>query len=109
MGVLSDVKKFLDIDNNDETFDVDITMHIDSALSTLNDLGIGPEKGLECTPDLQWSDLFTDPRLSMAKSVVYLQTKIAFDTPQYSFHISPLEKQLEEYKHRLADIAEVVK
>ena len=107
MTVLSDVKQYLGIDPADTTFDVDVMMHIDSALAVLNDLGAcGP---LTCTPTLEWSAVYWDPRLSIVKNVIYLQTKLAFDPPQYSFHVAPFEKLLSEYKYRIRDIAEEAK
>ena len=107
MTVLSDVKQYLGIDPAATTFDADVMMHIDSALSVLNDLGAcGP---LTCTPTLEWSAVYWDPRLAIVKNVVYLQTRLVFDPPQYSFHVAPLEKVLSEYKYRIRDIAEEAK
>jgi len=102
-SILNGTKKALDIDPSYTAFDPDITMHINSVFATLNQLGIGPDEGFEITgPNEEWNDfLGANPKLNSVKTYMALKVKLAFDPPQYSFHISSLEKQIEEFEWRL--------
>lgn len=102
-SILNDIKKALDIDPSYTAFDPDITMHINSVFSTLNQLGIGPEEGFEIADSSTgWTDfLGGNPKINSVKTYITLKVKLAFDPPAYSFHISSLEKQIEEYEWRL--------
>lgn len=106
MTVLSDVKQYLGIDPEDTTFDADVMMHIDSALAVLNDLGAcGP---LTCTPKLEWSSVYWDPRLDrQERRLPPNQTGIR--SSAVLIPCRPLEKVLSEYKYRIRDIAEEAK
>lgn len=102
-SILDSIKKALDIDPSYTAFDPDITMHINSVFATLHQLGIGPDDGFEITGQTEvWADfLGANPRLNSVKTYMTLKVKLAFDPPQYSFHISSLEKQIEEIEWRL--------
>jgi len=102
-SILGNIKKVLGFDLEDESFDADIIMHLNSTFSTLNQLGVGPEYGFEiqdATPT--WSDyLDTSSNLNMVKSYMYLKVRLAFDPPQNSFGINAIKDQIVEYEWRL--------
>ena len=48
-SILTSIKKLLGIEESYEIFDPDIILYINSAFSTLTQLGVGPEKGFSIT------------------------------------------------------------
>lgn len=107
-SILTSTKKVLGIEEEYTAFDVDITMHINSVFSTLNQLGIGPPAGFAITDKgATWSSFFsTDPRLNSIKTYVYLKVRILFDPPGTSYLIQSLEKQAQELEWRLNVVRE---
>ena len=102
-GILDDTKKILGLPVDDESFDVDVLTHINSALSTLNQLGIGPDEGFlveDASPT--WADFIgTDKRLNSVKTYVFLRVRRLFDPPATSFHLASMNEQIQELEWRL--------
>jgi len=107
-SILTEIKQALGIDKSVTVFDIDIRMHINSALGTLNQLGVGPEGGFEIINDTQsWSDfLLTDIKLSPVKSYVYLRVKLLFDPPANSWLTVAMKEQIEQLEWRLNVVRE---
>lgn len=103
MSILSDIKKVLGIEAEYTSFDPDVLMHINTAFSTLNQLGIGPEDGYMIEDDEPTWDAFLgdDLRLNSVKSYVYLRVRLLFDPPATSYLIEAMRKQVEEFEWRL--------
>ena len=102
-SIFLSVKKLLGLSEAYDVFDADVITHINSSLSTLNQLGLGPEDGFSITgPDELWSQFLNDDKkLNNAKSYVYLKVRLLFDPPTTSFAINAFEKQIEELEWRL--------
>lgn len=102
-SILTSTKKLLGIAEDYTAFDDDITMHINSVFSTLQQLGIGPEAGFEIADKTAlWSDfLANDPRLNNVKTYVYMRVRLMFDPPSTSYLISSMQRQIEELEWRL--------
>lgn len=102
-SILNSVKKVVGIDADYDAFDVDILMHINTAFSTLNQLGIGPEAGFAIEDDVPTWDAFLgdDPRLNSVKSYVFLRVRLLFDPPATSYAIEAFQKQITEIEWRL--------
>ena len=84
-------------------FETDLIIHINSALSTLTQLGVGSEKGFVVTGTSEtWSDFIGEERsdIEMIKSYVYMKVRLMFDPPQNSFLVDSLEKQCKEFEWR---------
>lgn len=81
-SILQSIKKLLGIQLEYDHFDADIIMGINTALSTLTQVGVGPKHGFTVTGyDETWEDfLGDDPRLAMVKSYVQLKVKMLFDS-----------------------------
>jgi hypothetical protein len=107
-SILTETKKVLGIAEEVTVFDIDIRMHINSALGTLNQLGIGPEGGFEVIDATQvWSDLLTtDLKLSPVKSYVHLRVKMLFDPPANSWTNTAMKEQIEQLEWRLNEVRE---
>lgn len=102
-SILKSTKKILGISADYPVFDLDIITHINSALSTLNQLGVGPEAGVVIEDEkTTWTELsLPDNQLSMVRSYIYLKTRMLFDPPTTSFHIEAMNNQIEQYEWRL--------
>lgn len=104
-SILISTKKVLQIGDDDESFDLDVITHINSAFSTLNDLGVGPPDGFDIEDDeAVWGDFLTDDnvQLNRVKTFVLLQARLLFDPPATTFHLAAAQKQLEEVTWRLS-------
>ena len=107
-SILVSTKKILGIDAAYTAFDVDIITHINSAFSTLNQLGIGPIDGFMIIDDTTTWDLFLDydPRMNAVKSYVYLRVRLLFDPPTTSYLITAMKEQVQELEWRLNVVRE---
>ena len=102
-SILESTKKILGIESDYTAFDMDIIMHINSALATLHQLGIGPEEGFMIEDaSAEWGELLDDdPRLNQVKSYIYLKVRVVFDPPTTSFVLAAFEKQIQEHEWRI--------
>lgn len=102
-SILDSTKKVLGLDSEYTAFDTDITMHINSVFSTLNQLGIGPPDGFAITGDTEtWSAFIgADPRLNAVQTYVYLRVRMLFDPPQSSYLTTAIKEQIQELEWRL--------
>lgn len=102
-SILTSVKKNLGIDENYEVFDPDITIYINSAFSTLSQLGVGPTEGFMIEDKTAtWTTLLgTDPRLNAVKTYVQLRVKALFDPPQTAYLVEAVKQQIQEHEWRI--------
>jgi hypothetical protein len=84
-------------------FDQDIIMHINTVLSILTQIGVGPSTGFSIQDENAiWSDFVpVDPVLEPIKTYTYLKVKLIFDPPlstavteSYNRTISELESRI---------------
>jgi hypothetical protein len=104
MSILNSTKKILGVANDYTAFDLDIITHINTAFSTLTQLGVGPSAGFMIEDDTATWDEFigaTDPQLNSVKSYVYLRVRLLFDPPATSYLINAYEDQIRELEWRL--------
>lgn len=107
-SILTSVKKNLNIAKDYTAFDGDIILNINSALATLNQLGIGPGEGISIEDDsTEWSKLIDDDRLNMAQQYVYLQVRLGFDPPTGTV-LTSYENKIRELEWRLTVASEEV-
>jgi len=102
-SILTSVKKMLGIEEEYTHFDSDVTMHINSVMLSLNQLGVGPSTGFMITDSTEtWSDLLLD-RLDLiaAKTFIFLKVKLVFDPPSSGFVVDAMERQIKELEWRL--------
>lgn len=102
-SILADVKSALGVYKEDNSFDSDLIMHINSAFATLNQLGVGPEAGFEIIDGDETWDAFLgeDPKINSVKTYIYQKVKLIFDPPANSFLVDAIEKSTKEYEWRL--------
>lgn len=108
-SILESVKKTLNLPSDYDVFDQDVIMHINSAFSTLNQLGVGPSQGFMIEDDsATWSTfLAEDPRLNFVKTYTYLSVRLVFDPPTTSFQLDAIQDQLKELSWRINEDREV--
>jgi hypothetical protein len=89
-------------------FDLDIITHINSAFSTLTQLGVGPAEGFMIEDATAvWSDFIGDDiQYNSVKSYVFLRVRLLFDPPATSYLIAAYEKQIQELEWRLSVLRE---
>lgn len=111
--ILQDTKKVLGIGPDDDSFDTDVILHINSALSNIAQIGISVPGGFSINPENNstWEELgigsmelgeYTTPVYTQVKTLVYLHTRLAFDPPASSYHLASLERQIEQHMWRLS-------
>lgn len=106
-SILASVKKLLGIAYDYHHFDSDIILQINSAFSTLNQLGVGPEQGYHIDGDSNlWTEFINDDRLNFAKTFVQIKVKLAFDPPTSAALMDSYNRQLDELTWRLSIVNE---
>lgn len=103
-SILTSTKKILGIRQDYTVFDLDIITHINSAFSTLTQLGVGPTNGFMIVDAAaEWADFIgdEDPQYNSVRSYVFLKVKQLFDPPQTSYLIASTERQIQELEWRL--------
>lgn len=102
-SILVSTKKMVGLAESDPSFDIDVMMHINTVLSVLTQVGIGPEEGFMIEGSDETWDAFVgaDKRLNLVKTYVSLRVRLLFDPPATSFVIQSMEKQIAELEWRL--------
>jgi hypothetical protein len=106
-SILDSVKKVLQIGPDDDSFDLDVMIHINSAFSTLHDLGVGPVEGFTIQNGTDtWNDFIptaVDPvQQNQVKTFVILNTRLLFDPPATSFQLEAFQKQIDQITWRIS-------
>lgn len=115
-SILDSTKKVLGVDPLDDSFDQDILMQINTALSHLQQLGIGPAGGFVIEDNTKtWDDFLPIPDpskdtylpiLSAVKTNVHLRVRLFFDPPAISYVLTAMQQQLQESDSRLSMLRE---
>jgi hypothetical protein len=103
-SILISTKKILGIADNYEVFDLDIITHINSAFSTLTQLGVGPAEGFMIEDNTStWTEFIPDQDMqyNAVKTYVYLRVRQLFDPPSTSYLITAFDQQIKELEWRL--------
>lgn len=98
-SILQTTKKLLGISLDDDAFDTDILIDINTAFDRLNTLGIGPEEGFRITDDTTtWNEYLTDGKLiDSVKDYVFFSVKLMFDNAgSNSFVLDAYQKQIDK-------------
>ena len=107
-SILTSIKKLLGITEEYDNFDTDIIIHINSVLSILTQLGVGPPEGFSIKDKSSvWTDFLPKSQaLELVKSYMFLKVKLMFDTPMNSSVIESNNKVLSELEWRIMEAAE---
>lgn len=107
-SILITIKKMLGLTADYTPYDMDIVVFINSALMTLQQLGVGPTEGFSITGgEENWYDFIPyDTSIEGVKTYIYLCVKMLFDPPANSFVMDAMKHQKEELEWRLREQAE---
>ena len=110
-SILTSVKKMLGISEEYTNFDTDPIIHINSVLSVLTQLGVGPEAGFSISDKTaKWTDWLTvTPTIEMVKSYVYLKVRKIFDPPSNSALAESMDHLISELEFRLYVVTDPIK
>lgn len=102
-SILTSIKKLLGIDEMYEAFDQDLIIHINSVLTVLNQLGVGPPGGFYIRDvNDKWTDFIKDDKsIEFIKSYVYMKVKLLFDPPQVSATLESYNRLINEMEWRI--------
>lgn len=103
-SILSSIKKILGIPIEYSEFDADIIIHINSVLSILTQMGVGPKEGFYVSDASdEWSDFIGDRiDIEMIKTYVGLKVKQMFDPPTTSSVSESIKNLINELEWRLS-------
>lgn len=102
-SILMTIRPLVGVESSDSTFDDELIPAINTALSTLCQLGVGPKSGVCITDETGcWSELYQDQALNMVRTYVHLSTKLKFDPPANSFTVKALTDELDELAWRIS-------
>lgn len=103
-SILTSIKKLLGITEDYTYFDNDLIIHINSVLSVLSQLGVGPDGGFTIADNsTTWDDYISDDdlTLSLTKTYIALKVRLLFDPPQGSALIEAINERIAELEWRL--------
>lgn len=102
-SILTSIKVMLGLGSEYTPFDNELVIFINSALSKLTQLGVGPDEGFALNDLTEtWEDLLGDLKnLEMVKSYIYIDVRLIFDPPGNSFIVDAFKKQQEELAWRI--------
>lgn len=102
-SILNSVKKRIGYSSDYDAFDEDIIQAINSAFSTLTQIGAGPTSGYRITGTTEtWSDYLNGiGYIDCVKDYVYLKVRHVFDPPASSSVMQSIENQIKELEWRI--------
>lgn len=109
-SILTSIKELLGIAEEYDHFDRAVVMHINTVLTTLTQIGVGPSSGFFISDETAtWTDFVPEAtlaRIEAIKSYIYLNVKLLFDPPNSSAHIESINRQIEKLEWRINIAAE---
>jgi hypothetical protein len=105
-SILKTTKKLLQVDLDEDAFDLDIITYINGVFSNLLQIGVGPTTEFQITDDSEtWADFIgtTGPALSASSVRMYMGMKVRllFDPPATSFDLAAKQQLINEMEFRL--------
>lgn len=102
-SILNSVKKMLGIEANYTHFDPDITMHINTILVVLHQMGVGKQQWMLTDAFDTWSDFIPDDTnniISLVANYIYMRVKMLFDPPQGGLK-EAMDNAIKELEYRI--------
>ena len=96
-SILDSIKQMVTGNVEDTNFDRELIIFINSALSIVNKLGVGPDGYKITSKNNVWSEFLLDRTdLELVKTNVYLRVRLMFDPPTNSFLVTAINDQIKE-------------
>lgn len=102
-SILSTIKRMLGISDEDDAFDKELIVFINTAIMVMHEVGVGKDNFLISESGNEtWKEFINDSKdLVGVQTFVYFKVRIAFDPPQSSFVLDSMQKQADELLWRL--------
>lgn len=102
-SILKNIRKMMQMPEDYTDFDMELTIHINSAFSTLHQLGVGPETAFSIQDEgAVWTDFTENTKtIESVKTYVYIAVRILFDPPTNSAVLTAFQDQKKELEFRL--------
>lgn len=109
-SILTSIKKQLGIQEEQDHFDPELIIHINSVIMGLTQMGVGPTEGFFIEDDeATWDEFIPDNQFEAAKTYIYLKVRLLFDPPANATIIESLNRSINEFEWRLTANAERAK
>lgn len=98
-SILTTTKAALGLPDEHTAFDVELTMYVNSVLSRLTQLGVGPKEGFQITGKTETWDEFLGANqllINNARSYMVVRVKLMFDPPEVGFVLTAMKEQIEK-------------
>lgn len=102
-SILLSVKKVVGSGENNDDFDTDLIIHINSVLSILQQLGVGPDDGFFIEDSTAtWTDYLGNDHayINMVKTYMCAKVRLLFDPPISSAVLESLNRTCSEFEWR---------
>jgi hypothetical protein len=101
-SILDTTKLQVKIDPEDDSYDVELIMHINSIFFILTQLGVGPKSGFSISgKEEQWSEFIGVDQIAAVRTYMGLKTKLIFDPPATGPATEAMERQAGQMEWRL--------
>ena len=102
-NILKSIKKMLGLDNEDNSFDIDIIININTVFNFLVQLGVDSFYRVYLhTGNEKWTDYLDDDNLyRLIETYTYLKVKDYFDPPTSGVLREAMERQIKELEWRI--------
>lgn len=102
-SILNTIKLALGVEADYNGFDVNIIMDINTALSNLRQIGVGPVDGFVIKGENEtWQNfLGVSIQLEEVKSYILHKVRLSFDPPSSSYLLDSIQRQIQELEWRL--------
>lgn len=105
-SILKTVRQMIGPSASYDVFDTDLIININSCLSRLCQLGVGPETPFKITGDTEeWTDFIDNGNLEEVKQYIYLKTRLIFDPPSSGTVIGLYKEEIEKLEWLLKEVA----
>jgi hypothetical protein len=101
-SILDDIKELVGAASYD-TYDKVLILYINTVLSVLTQLGVGPKNGFSISDNTAvWSDFIDDEeKFNMVKSYMSLRVRMLWDSPSNGTVSASIKDQINELEWRL--------
>lgn len=106
-SILLSIKKLLGMEPEEfDQYDVDIMLHINTVIETLNQIGVDMPDGFSVTDKtVLWSDYLNRTKYSQIKgsikSYIYMKVRLVFDPPTNTSLINAINESINELEWRI--------
>lgn len=102
-SILTSIKKLIGLDSEDESFDTDLLININSAIDVLRQIGLDIDPGFIVEDaSLTWADLIPEGiNLNYVKTYIFMKVRRWFDPPQNGTTMDALNSSIAELEWRI--------